>query len=129
MKRIIQLTLNVRHPANVWLTQQQVAVVQYEGSTQDPCGVIATMYLPQPFSIFKALGYMSIFLVLSDPPVSHFPFRICKNYTPFTTSGTSHLTNNSTLVGMLSSMLSKDLIIWALLQSSFIRSASNCMYF
>ena len=36
--------LNVRHLANVWLTQQQVAVAQYEGSTQDPCGVIAAMY-------------------------------------------------------------------------------------
>jgi hypothetical protein len=63
-----------------------VAAAQYEGSTQDPCGVIAAMYLPQPFSIFKALGYVSIFSVLSDPPVSHFPFRICKNHTPFTMS-------------------------------------------
>jgi len=60
--------------------------VQYEGSTQDLSGVIAAMYLPQPFSIFKALGYVSIFSVLSDPPVSHFPFRICKNHTPFTMS-------------------------------------------
>jgi len=112
MKKIIQLTLNARHPANIWLTQQQVAAAQYEGSTQDPCGVIAAMYLSQPFRIFKALGYVSFSVCLTRQSLIS-PSESAKTTLLLLCLRTSHLTNNSILTSTLFSMLSEDLIIWA----------------